>query len=920
MSDKDLINRAIKLAFEHHQFMEKNRGTTIDARKQHYVVNTEFVVSNNRHFIASTQMESQPNGDSTTEGQSLQILGYAYLYEATGITEYLQRAKDFFEAYVKYFYQEEVPNTPRRWVCNWIINGKEPVLANWPINWEEPTQSGFKGEEWWDFVAGNFKIPHGAPYWGEYLDKVTFAFDGNLGWESVTATVYAQDEKGNTNWDKSGEKFEIEWIINYEGNKIDGKGNIIGSDFPETLKGTVQLKEKVNRSLRLCWANAQPVDKGGYLIDRNEAWHNRPLRVPLRKQHYGNASDAEEWFMDACWKLWELTKNIRYFNAFKACEFTCNEYFMIDTKDMFFRKSTQEESPFSDGISYRYSYPADIPTKISRNNEGYITIRAESESQQAIEQSAIWKHVDTHSVITTTIGGEDDNSDPLSTVISLSIGKNKKDNNLEDWYIIIPKLNKHPSTFNINIHSFIKNINPINNKPYILADLKAVTGWNNESHEITFADNVWDNRSATIIKANLKDNTSGFMIGFWLLENKRANLESIIYQSDNDFYIQVYDNDGWKWQCEVPKSNKWNKYSFNADEFKLTQYQPNQNKRNRPRKINWHQFENIVIVQNGNEELNFSYYCINDIPLTFTGMGYIIKYSINVKGNTAFTTLIGDCDIYNTLDDKLYFTPGIIPFSNIYQSQGTFNGWHGMPYPGYQYPFIFCHNEHPDAELMLNNMAKFLWESQDWYQKNFGTLGVGASAYIWNRWDNLQYGEPDTWTMYHFGKDHAWDGYQARAFFGAARACWELKKLHKTIPDKLFNYAVNWCKFLINFMQENKVNPTLFNPDGGVPSTKDFTGHMSGLWLGGACFIAALTKNNIIEGLDNYIELSFNEIENNFHIIDNKPEHIMNGSWSPALRLDTGDGIENNGIFYGFWSGEILRGLSLFILYKTNKL
>ena len=37
----------------------------------------------------------------------------------------------------------------------------------------------------------------------------------------------------------------------------------------------------------------------------------------------------------------------------------------------------------------------------------------------------------------------------------------------------------------------------------------------------------------------------------------------------------------------------------------------------------------------------------------------------------------------------------------------------------------------------------------------------------------------------------------------------------------------------------------------------------------------------------------------------------MNGCWSPAVRLGT-----DNGMFFGFWAGEILRGLGMYVLLK----
>ena len=317
----------------------------------------------------------------------------------------------------------------------------------------------------------------------------------------------------------------------------------------------------------------------------------------------------------------------------------------------------------------------------------------------------------------------------------------------------------------------------------------------------------------------------------------------------------------------------------------------------------------------------FDWYCVNTIPMRFTGTGYIIKYSITVKCESSFNATIGDCYAANLKSPLLYCTPGVIPFSNIYiPDQETFDGWHGMPYPGYQYPFIYVHNSDPDAPKWLENMVEFLYQSQVWYRKQFGVNGPGASAYIWNRWDNLKYGKPDTWTMYHWGDGHAWDGYQPRAYFGAARCWWELEKCCKHVPQKLKDYVNNWSRFLIEYMRGCGAVPTYFPADKAPPYvTDDFTGHMSGLYLAGAC-MAASCNGGALPELDWFIHNCFKEINDNFNIVDGKPNHIMNGSWSPAIRDGTGDGPESNGMFFGFWSGEILRGLGIYILYTQGRL
>ena len=55
------------------------------------------------------------------------------------------------------------------------------------------------------------------------------------------------------------------------------------------------------------------------------------------------------------------------------------------------------------------------------------------------------------------------------------------------------------------------------------------------------------------------------------------------------------------------------------------------------------------------------------------------------------------------------------------------------------------------------------------------------------------------------------------------------------------------------------------------------------------------------------------------HYVNTKiPEHIMNGCWSQAPKISTGSGPENEGMFFGFWAGEILRGLGLFLQVQNN--
>ena len=61
----------------------------------------------------------------------------------------------------------------------------------------------------------------------------------------------------------------------------------------------------------------------------------------------------------------------------------------------------------------------------------------------------------------------------------------------------------------------------------------------------------------------------------------------------------------------------------------------------------------------------------------------------------------------------------------------------------------------------------------------------------------------------------------------------------------------------------------------------------------------------INELIDNYINTKI-------------PGHVMNGCWSPSPKISTGSGPENEGMFFGFWAGEILRGLGLYLQVQNN--
>lgn len=954
----------------HQHFLEKNTGRTDDGMKEHYVFNPENIVCNNRHFIAQTMMEYQPNGDAPSESQSVLILGQLHAYLGTKDQKHLDKAIEYFDAYVQYYYEgDPIPDTPKRWIANWLCNGKEPVLANYPINPTLPTQGGYKCVPL-RFVNGRATIPQGAPFWGEYLDVATWAHRGHMAWPAINGDVRVisnpvdwddiYDNYRNTgevaepysqlawidwerylgspsyvvDWNSNDPNVQlVEYIVAWTNCKIGvlpgvndslWGGEILEENLPNARRGEIQLRDHtVNGVYLMNYAVKLPVEHGGYLLKRNEVWHNRPVNVPLHGElQRGNAADAELWFCDCAFMLWKITGEQRYYNAWQAVLFTLEEYLDIDSQDQFFRKSKDAASPFTDGISYDWSFPELAKALYTRDDDGYIGLRQNTAgAQSSLEQQAIWFKVKPGAQIRTEIGGLDDAGNSIRARIEMYMNREKVDvdANTVAYVAQLPAIGAVPANFDVKLSDFVASVKS-DGSEYILADLRAVTDYGNCTISQEYRTDILDNRRGNTIKFNIPDSASGGIIGFWLLESTVSVLTALSYTSTAPLLIKVADKEGWNWQTPLPASAGWTTKQIDRSQFTLAAYQTATGDRpTEPTFTTMTQFQ-IVLPTGATSGAELSYYCVNDVPPRYDwSLAYTIRYRLTLSADAPYTAKLGDCTVIGYEQNNLAYTQGVVPFSNIYNvASQQFDGWHGMPYPGYQYPFIFVYDNTPLGHTRMNNMVDFLYDSQTWYAERFGQLGPGASAYVWNRWDNFKYGVADTFTMYHWGGGSAWSGYQPRAYFGAARAWYELLNEGKPVPANLIKYVNNWTTWLVDFMRRSGgISPTNFPQEGpALPDPTDFTGHMCGLWLAGASF-TALCGSDILHEAEELMEMLVNELETK-QDVTGVPGHVMDGGWSPALRLSTGSGPESNAMYFGFYSGEILRGLGLYLSYKRK--
>lgn len=974
-TDSNLGN-ALNLINRHERFMEQNTGLTVDPHNDHFIQNTDYVLSNNRHFIADTMAEYQPNGDGTTEGQALHIIGYCHVYMATGNKVYLTAAINAFNAYIDHFYAgQPIPDTPQRYICNWLVNSKEPCLASYPVNPTDATEGGFKCVPV-RFVNGLGQIPHGYPFWGEYLDCATMAHRGHMTWDSINATAQKIQENvdGLINWDEipnylitnptehwsslawidwprylgvpsytvqwggassKETTYGVSWLNVWTHNKIGmGKGpndqlwdgDIIETDIPYADIGKIQLEdETINGIYLVNYASRVPVDKGGYMFARNEPWHNRPVHAPFLQaqatpasfNQLGNAADAELWFIDSCYLLWRITGEERYKKALDCCFFTAHEYTFIDSVDKFFRQGKNLSTPFTDGISYDFSYPELTKIIYERDDNGYIVVKADQSSQHFMEQQSVWFRIDFGSKLRATYGGVGASGVPLGCKVMLDVSPTKEEVDNPTWFgLALPKsYDASPKVVDIPVTSLALMTNPSNNEDYMVADQRAVTDYNGCVWSEEFQQGVYDGRSATVIRAEFPTDSAGFIIGFWLTNLGLAQPKSIVYKAESDFIVRITDDNGWRWFWDLPTSG-WALGNLDKSIAQLSEYQPNHEGEPAPAGPVYTNIEQVeVLLKNAGSGV-FTYYVVNDVPPLFNiPNGWTMTYRMSLFCTEPWTGLVGDCTILDYRLDSLAYCPGVVPFSNIYEF-GTeqIGAWHGMPYPGYQYPFMYViHKDKEKYAWWLENQIAFLYDSQVAYGQQIPEFGPGCAAYIWNRWDNYKYGPPDTWTTYHWGDGKPWAGYQPRAYNAAARAAYELYIRGEPIPQKLHDYVYNWAVWLVDFAKRNdKHTPNDFSvqPNIATLTPDDFTGHMCGLWLAGTCY--ALLCGIRTDGLEELAEYAVNELSEGFTMLDivNKP---INGCWSPAARASN-----DNGMYFGFYTGEIYRGLGMYVMYKKH--
>ncbi|HIF5778063.1 TPA: hypothetical protein ACX3EJ_001039 [Vibrio parahaemolyticus] len=915
-------------------------GTDEDMSK--YIINSAGMMSNELHYLDAGG-NGTPSGTSTTETQSIHILGYIYLYKATGNVEFLEKAKRFWQSYFDVFYLgQPVPTSAQEYRCHWMVNGKQPFKSAYPINWEQTSHSGWKGVEF-EAVDNIIVVPNDDTYFGEQLQKVTFAFRRTdiLVWDSIEARVTQPD------WNDVGLVYEVEWFINYKGQKLNPDGDKYDDSIsPDSERGKVKLSGNVYREstdgelvetgkifneivkLNFCTAN-------GVTIGRNEPFDPRPLWTPLKEGWQGNASDAEQWFGDACFQLWEITGEEKYKIMHECVVLTCKGYCDIDRGQLFWRKDPNASNPYSDGIGYVFSNEGDIIDKgllFSRADDGYIKLDlqyvSDTPKDVVVEQQAVWYKLESTSKLSVELACDQ----PLYVTNSFLVGTEKTDDEtvgVQTWFNM-PKsdqLTPTPTVYD-----------------------KLVTEAYSDSDNSRFADaddmSPWGVDGSITAETNFRPDMAGYSgdaVTFTYNAYQNAD-SSFPYSGEDGFWYDLANyGSGEKYvRGDTIVYRIWDDSGVGTDHYwdiSFSELLPDETEVDRDGVLTAPQntwviarISDIVGAEITNPitsftanpsttdalvNRHFEMYCINP-PEKYNpdvhGV-YLLRHRIGIETDGEPVITIGDCFIKDYALDNLAYTPGMIPFSNNYNPEtNQYDSWQGMPFMGYQYGWIW-----KDDPEYWDHTVQVLYDSQKAYseQKTWSdgspVVGPTCAGYVWDRWDNVGYGEPNTFVNTVWGNQRPWDGYQPRATVAIGRMYEQMKKDGK--EDARLTESCNmWVDFLYDFQLKNDGKfPDYFPkdvPDGDDPDYPinkwGFVGHMVGNYLSGVSKMAMAGLDN--PNLDSLIEALYQDIKRNYYI--GEAGFHMNGCWSE---------YPEGGQFFGFWAGDIYKGLAHYLMYRKHK-
>ncbi|MEW9700827.1 hypothetical protein [Paenibacillus sp. SI8] len=774
----------------------------------------------------------------TSESQFLALRGYLKAYEATGQSEWLNKALLLASPLESIFYKgmtlpSDVENDNFIWIPYWLVNAKEQAVPSEQFHLNEVVS-----------------FSNGVGIINKNINRIwsVRSTDSKLSWESPDASV------------------------------IGTKYSVSNKDINDT-RAIITLDEPVTGNLIVVYS-----DLTGPQIDHNEPMDAYPVWRKVKPGEAGAAIDSLYWAYDCFDLLYKHTNNAKWLKAKEATGKMIEKTHKVEISNDYLRVDTSSTNATSLGGTYIYD-PRPNKTTANRNGLGQIVMNVPPNTDYQFVEigngniGETWtpdKHVEVK------VG-----SNVPSTV--RAVINPVPDSQKGRWEATLKLNGSGIQTFDVQQSQFV-NANEVKWGPQYRPDSQEGYVIKGPSSNVQVG-NIEDEGITVKHITFTKYDYAQYFLTF--KEGMPSSILPIKYRGKG-ISLLVVDGNGIYWTAPLPDTTSFQLVEMNWSNLKLNDYQTQSVSANtvpdREHPVTNYGF----VATQFNSELDISY--LGKLKTIPTGeMMDVFTIADNEQQSHQLTI-----DRVRPLPVRqLPYTPYVAPFSISYQN-GVINDWRGMPYSGYQAPYIWNLLGKPEG---TKTVMHFMEDASRAYEKQTGVKGPFAPVYLWERYDSVDFGEHDTFTWNGPDPNTNWGGFQYRALESVSRT-WYSEPTNRTAR----RLTTDFLKMIDHYWPDASM-PVLSNfPESGVPSGNYDEPHMAALILRSAVYARMagadpVLTNRLIERCMDYLNRTF---------VD--PDHstsLVAGTW--------GDPYNNNS-WYTYWGGEIVYSLSLLKLYMDGKL
>jgi len=781
-----------------------------------------------------------PPSSGTTETQTMLIKGACEAYKATGFVGFLEGARKYANALIKYYHFETEPPTSGLWPCQWITNAGGSFKLQGPVSSVSPVYSGNVGASI-TFTNGTATIANLSRIYK--VGSSTAVYN----WNNVFSEIV------------SGSEYQIEYFYDEVGAKFDKDNNYL-NEVTVANAGKVKLAGAQASYSGTCKVNYSIYISTTIPFGANfECW---PLWRVLEPTEWKCAGDSIHWLYDAFSLLYEVdtTQTDRWGKAKAACLRNWSTCISLDASTYASKKEVGKLYDSWPLTFYRAIVSGNLVTypssylNVSRDASGYVKFVLPADTNRS---NFNWNN---ESIFITANWSVD--ADGLDLNIGTSAATSGE--------VILRDDTDHAYHCR---YDWTSGSVPTTTAHIPLSWFNASYSWG------TAASPCWNEGSGMQYHMSI----TGYSAGVGFGGNFSAVPPPITYNlTGGDVAIRVTNSAGS--QATTYLSAGINTITPTAPSGGLPIY-------------------NIDFLGNSTGTNTIVVNTPAGVKDNVSGVK-IRKIEINLNTTAANTILIGDVKFTGAcVREEIPYNNGALPFQLSSDNPATVGtlataaNFQGPYYMGYQNPVPYIGlNDYAKAEVMMDMMIA----AQTAYYTNTGISGPYAPVYLPNTWDSVMFGGEKIFTWGGPDPNTHWGGFQYRPF-AAIADFWQrciLANVTNGAVTKAATATNAFLTWLDTWLTEHPGEPCIpvSFPEGADPVRTYSDPGMIATCLKGAIFAKkagadAVKCNRVIAKLFALL-VSFNITSGD-----------MLGSFTPD---------PDNGVFYGFWAGEMLEALALY--------